>query len=130
MCFYFPAHARPPTAAPFPPPLALLLPPPGGCEYYKNCASCVADTTCGWCGNDPYHAGGYGFTQQGDHVLGNPFSSAAYMVGGVGKVMLSGTGSTDVLGINTRFTQQVRRPHRGAVRAVPLLRGSGSGEGR
>ena len=20
-----------------------------GCEYYTNCAACVADTTCGWC---------------------------------------------------------------------------------
>jgi len=39
----------------------------GGCEFYSNCAACVADTTCGWCGNDPYHAGGYGFTLQGDH---------------------------------------------------------------
>ena len=23
--------------------------PAAGCEYYTNCAACVADTTCGWC---------------------------------------------------------------------------------
>ena len=29
------------------------LPPvthsPAGCDFYTNCAACVADTTCGWC---------------------------------------------------------------------------------
>jgi hypothetical protein len=24
-----------------------------GCEYYTNCAACVADTTCGWCVRPP-----------------------------------------------------------------------------
>ena len=93
----------------------------GGCEYYTNCAACVADTTCGWCGsiaaimclvggnckhrrrrgrpriiarslrdvcipptlpplslarrrcgNDPYHAGGFGFTAHGEHIVRIP----------------------------------------------------------
>ena len=89
-----------------------------GCEYHTNCAACVADTTCGWCGNDPFSAGGYGFTVQGDHTEGNPYSADAYMVGGVGKVKLLGTSSTAspgqppdnrvVIGQNTRFTKQFR----------------------
>jgi len=90
----------------------------GGCEYHKNCASCVADTTCGWCGNDPFHAGGYGFTLEGDHHQGNPFvpyqladnTAEAVLMGGIGKVKLedgSGT-STKVLGLNTVFTKQFR----------------------
>ena len=26
-----------------------------GCEYYTNCAACVADTTCGWCAHASRH---------------------------------------------------------------------------
>lgn len=88
-----------------------LTPPPhnaGGCEYHTNCAACVADTTCGWCGNDPYHAGGFGFTAQGDHTEGNPFSEDAYMIGGIGKVILDSAQGETVTGRNTVFTKQFR----------------------
>jgi hypothetical protein len=98
--------------------VALLPVAYAGCEYHTNCAACVADTTCGWCGNDPYHAGGYGFTLQGDHTEGNPFSPDAYMVGGIGKVKLQGVSAsgggadpapnTVILGQNTVFTKQFR----------------------
>ena len=71
------------------------------------------------CGNDPFSAGGYGLTNQGDHVEGNPFSPSAYMVGGVGKIKLSGVSSTApsvdepapnqlIVGLNTQFTKQFR----------------------
>jgi len=71
------------------------------------------------CGNDPFSAGGYGLTNQGDHVEGNPFSPAAYMVGGIGKIKLSGVSSTSpggdapapnqlIVGQNTQFTKQFR----------------------
>ena len=73
-----------------------------------NCAACVADTTCGWCGNDPYHAGGFGFTAQGDHTEGNPFSEDAYMIGGIGKVILDSAQGETVTGRNTVFTKQFR----------------------
>jgi len=89
-----------------------------GCEYHTNCASCVADTTCGWCGNDPFAAGGYGFTLQGDHTEGNPWSPDAYMVGGIGKIKLQGTDQNAlgdvpapnkmIVGQNTMFTRQFR----------------------
>mmetsp|Transcript_10688 Transcript_10688/g.12494 ORF Transcript_10688/g.12494 Transcript_10688/m.12494 type:complete len:1506 (+) Transcript_10688:181-4698(+) len=86
----------------------LIVSVQGGCDYYKNCAACVADTTCGWCGNDPYHAGGYGFTLQGDHTEGNPYSTDAIMVGGIGKVRLQSAFGTMVEGLNTVFTKQFR----------------------
>lgn len=28
-----------------------------GCEWYKNCGECVADSGCGWCSNDPKGVG-------------------------------------------------------------------------
>merc|ERR1712159_484450 len=28
-----------------------------GCEWYKNCGACVADSGCGWCSNDPTGVG-------------------------------------------------------------------------
>jgi len=28
-----------------------------GCEWYKNCGACVADSGCGWCSNDPRGVG-------------------------------------------------------------------------
>merc|ERR1711871_1796704 len=28
-----------------------------GCEWYKNCGACVADSGCGWCSNDPAGVG-------------------------------------------------------------------------
>merc|ERR1711871_1771258 len=28
-----------------------------GCEWYKNCGACVADSGCGWCSNDPTGTG-------------------------------------------------------------------------
>lgn len=63
------------------------------------------------CGNDPFSAGGYGHTMQGDHVEGNPFSPDAYMVGGIGTVKLLGTSDADrkfIVGQNTVFTRQFR----------------------
>ena len=71
------------------------------------------------CGNDPFSAGGYGSTNQGDHVEGNPFSPSAYMVGGIGKVKLLGVSSAVtvtgepaqnmlLVGQNTQFTKQFR----------------------
>ena len=73
----------------------------------------MADTTCGWCGNDPFHPGGYGFTAQGDHAeaaSNGAFDPAAYMQGGIGKVRVkdsAGTG-TRIIGVNTVFTKQFR----------------------
>merc|ERR1711871_324126 len=28
-----------------------------GCEWYRNCGACVADSGCGWCSNDPSGVG-------------------------------------------------------------------------
>jgi len=88
--------------------MGLMIGVEGGCDYHTNCAACVADTTCGWCGNDPFAAGGYGFTQQGDHIEGNPYAADAVMAGGIGKIKLSASGSTTILGVNTVFTKQFR----------------------
>ena len=71
-----------------------------GCEYYTNCGACVADSGCGWCGNDPYSTGGYGSTNHGDHIgVVEPGGYAE------GKITTSGTAVT---GINTRFTKMFR----------------------
>jgi hypothetical protein len=71
------------------------------------------------CGNDPFHAGGYGFTLQGDHNVRprrraqgfaaalirnlssqdlNPYSRDATMGGGIGKVFTNGSTPADSVG--------------------------------
>ena len=74
----------------------------------------MADTTCGWCGNDPFHPGGFGFTAQGDHTgearADGAFDPDAYMLGGIGRIKLKdamGTGKR-IVGQNTVFTKQFR----------------------
>merc|ERR1711970_971716 len=37
--------------------VALLAGVQAGCEWYKNCGACVADSGCGWCSNDPVGVG-------------------------------------------------------------------------
>ena len=83
-----------------------------GCEYYTNCGACVADASCGWCGNDPYSTGGYGNTNHGDHngVVGPD---------GYGEGMITVTGN-DVTGINTRFTKMF---HSGGVQQIKSATG-------
>ena len=72
-----------------------------GCEYHKNCGACVADSACGWCGNDPMGTGGYGNTNHGDHVGGN-FGPNGYGFGLLTVASNVGTGT------NTRFTKMFR----------------------
>ena len=102
-----------PRARPAPiPPTPTLTPPRSIAHHSLPCR----------CGNDPYAAGGYGMTGQGDHHEGNPFSPHAYSVNGIGKVKLLDT-STDAydatdtdspaknqmwMGQNTVFTKQFR----------------------
>merc|ERR1712159_385798 len=37
--------------------LMAVLGAQAGCEWYKNCGACVADSGCGWCSNDPAGVG-------------------------------------------------------------------------
>jgi hypothetical protein len=37
--------------------LAALVSVEAGCEWYRNCGACVADSGCGWCSNDPSGVG-------------------------------------------------------------------------
>jgi len=37
--------------------IALLVGAQAGCEWYRNCGACVADSGCGWCSNDPKGVG-------------------------------------------------------------------------
>jgi len=37
--------------------IALIVGAQAGCEWYKNCGACVADSGCGWCSNDPSGVG-------------------------------------------------------------------------
>mmetsp|Transcript_9004 Transcript_9004/g.30374 ORF Transcript_9004/g.30374 Transcript_9004/m.30374 type:complete len:1423 (-) Transcript_9004:79-4347(-) len=84
-----------------------------GCEYYTNCGACVADASCGWCGNDPYSTGGYGNTNHGDHngVVGPD---------GYGEGMITVDSSGVVTGINTRFTKMF---HSGGVQRIKSATG-------
>merc|ERR1711924_400638 len=36
---------------------AFVIGAQAGCEWYKNCGACVADSGCGWCSNDPTGVG-------------------------------------------------------------------------
>jgi len=36
---------------------AIMVGVQAGCEWYRNCGACVADSGCGWCGNDPSGVG-------------------------------------------------------------------------
>merc|ERR1711924_443074 len=36
---------------------AFVIGAQAGCEWYKNCGACVADSGCGWCSNDPAGVG-------------------------------------------------------------------------
>jgi hypothetical protein len=36
---------------------AVIVGAQAGCEWYKNCGACVADSGCGWCSNDPAGVG-------------------------------------------------------------------------
>jgi len=36
---------------------AVIVGAQAGCEWYKNCGACVADSGCGWCSNDPSGVG-------------------------------------------------------------------------
>ena len=71
------------------------------CGYYTNCGACVADTRCGWCGNDPHGTGGYGDVNTGDHIEA---IAPGTLRGGIGRI--STLTSDTVTGVNTRFTQQ------------------------
>lgn len=71
------------------------------CGYYTNCGACVADTRCGWCGNDPHGTGGYGDVNTGDHIEA---IAPGTLRGGIGRI--SDVSTTTVTGVNTRFTQQ------------------------
>jgi hypothetical protein len=37
--------------------IALIVGAQAGCEWYRNCGACVADSGCGWCSNDPRGVG-------------------------------------------------------------------------
>jgi len=37
--------------------VAAIIGAQAGCEWYKNCGACVADSGCGWCSNDPAGVG-------------------------------------------------------------------------
>merc|ERR1712036_161936 len=36
---------------------AVIIGAQAGCEWYRNCGACVADSGCGWCSNDPAGVG-------------------------------------------------------------------------
>merc|ERR1711968_382627 len=45
-----------------------------GCEWYKNCGACVADSGCGWCSNDPAGVGS-GTIESNSDSSGKGFAS-------------------------------------------------------
>jgi hypothetical protein len=45
-----------------------------GCEWYKNCGACVADSGCGWCSNDPAGVGN-GYSKSNTGTQGKGFQS-------------------------------------------------------
>ncbi|OUS44920.1 hypothetical protein BE221DRAFT_193518 [Ostreococcus tauri] len=77
--------------------LAFALGARAQCEYYTNCAACVANTACGWCGHDPNGQGGT-------------------LIGGHGRFTVA---SGVVTGVNTRFTRTFRGETSGAKFDVP-----------
>ena len=93
--------------------LAFALGARAQCEYYTNCAACVANTACGWCGHDPNGQGGYGDVNTGDHI---DDIEPGKLIGGHGRFTVA---SGVVTGVNTRFTRTFRGETSGAKFHVP-----------
>merc|ERR1712159_424456 len=54
--------------------LMAVLGAQAGCEGYKNCGACVADSGCGWCSNDPAGVGS-GSIESTTGSLGKTFAN-------------------------------------------------------
>jgi len=54
--------------------VAFVVGAQAGCEWYKNCGECVADSGCGWCSNDPKGVGS-GSVESTTHASGRSFDN-------------------------------------------------------
>jgi hypothetical protein len=68
---------------------AVIVGAQAGCEWYKNCGACVADSGCGWCSNDPTGVGSGSIdshtTNSGKDFMSTLDSGTAGDVGGGGR---------------------------------------------